>query len=555
LKYRPEINIFVIEVVVLLDPPALAERYIRIPVWIQLFHFNLTMMSKPFKTVSKFIPLIFILTALISCSQEDVGISMEGMAVDILEPQENFNVGDSIGFTGVLYASDTSTDLTQLHARWISDKDGIFFEQRLNKNGYSIFKTNRLSRDIHEITFEVTNGNGASVQKTITFQNMIHLTARGTGYGNRVEWTLPGMSAKNFKLYHAAIPNELKSQLPILSFTEQGETFFMDTTARLNDVRYYQLEAEVDGNLVYSNIAYSSPGTGFAVDYPLMKVIFDAKRNFAYGIVSPNSRYDENKTGYGLVFINTTTMKPEKRILENIRFNDLDIDPAGDRLYVSHRNRKIYVIDLDKKEMTETIDLPNYIRKLEVGSNNRLYFHVDLASNNNYEFRILDLVTKTELPFKYSGAAGGSFNTGDIDLDSNTNTLYFSGPAKISTSFDIFSDMVGVNCCNAGEPVVYRNGKVFINHQLFDKDLVFLGNFLDEQGREEQIFDCNAEGSLAVGWKNLFHVSDRSIRKNIPAYFDRALFLNEDRLMLIVNSNSEYQRHTAVVYIYPFAKR
>jgi hypothetical protein len=490
---------------------------------------------------------------LISCDQEDVRISLDGMYVNIDLPQRNESVGGRVEFLGLLHA-DTLKDITQLRGRWISDKDGILFEHPMEKNGRSNFTTDKLSRNIHEITFEVSNGHGISVQETITIQNVIHLTANGTGYSNRLEWTVPGGNIKNLKLYRSTHSLQLKQDLPILRSADLSQLSFMDSTALLNDTRYYQLEAEFDGHVINSNIASARAGIGLGMDYPLMKLVFDEKRNYAYGIVSPGSG-NENQTGYGLVFINTTNPKVEKRILENIRFNDLDIDPQGDRLYVSQRNRKIYIIDLDTKEVAGTIDLQNYIRKLEVGSNNRLYFHVELAANNNYEFRIVDLVTKTELPFKYSGNAGGSFHRGDMDLDNSTNTIYFSGPAKITTSFDIFSDMVGDDCCEAGESVVFRNGKVFVKHQLFNKDLVFLGNFIGKNGHEEHIYDCNADGTLAVGWYDLFNVSDRSIRKSIPAHYDQALFLNNNRLMLVDNSNPEYQRYRSIVYIYPFDKQ
>jgi len=512
-------------------------------------------MSKHFKTVSKCIHLMFFLIALGSCEREDIGLSLEGMFVTISKPMNNEGTGDTIQFVGVLHADDTLKDVTQLRARWISDKDGIFFEQSLDKKGFSTFSTDKLSQDIHEITFEVSNGFGATVQTKITIQNVIHLRANGTGYSNQLEWTIGEGNLKNFKLYRSTHPLQLKEKLPILTMTGAGQTSFSDTTALLNDVHYYQLEAEFDGGVIHSNVAYSRGGFGLALTYPLMKVVFDAKRNYAYGIVSPESGYDDNQSGYGLVFINTATLKVEKRILDNIRFNDLDIDPQGNRLYLSQRNKRIYSVDLDTKDVVETIDLENFIRKLEVGSNNRLYFHVELASNNNYEFRIVDLVTKKELPFKYSGNAGGSFYRGDIDLDISDNTLYFSGPAKVTTSFDIFSDMVGVDCCDTGESVIFRNGNVFVKHQLFDKDLVFQGNFLGKNSNEEQIYDCNAEGTLAVGWDHLFNVSDRTIRKSIPAYFDKAIFLDDNRLMLVVNSNPGYQSYNSVVYIYPFDKQ
>ena len=318
-------------------------------------------------------------------------------------------------------------------------------------------------------------------------------------------------------------------------------------------MNFYLLEGDINGYTIRSNVAVGMPALALQLDYPLLKVVADAKRNFVYGIVSPESRYDENQTGYGIVFINTASQKVEKRILETVRFNDIDINPQGDRLYLSERNRKIYVIDLNTQELIETISLENFIRKLEVGINDRLYFHVELAANNNYEFRIVDLVTKKELPFKFSGTAGGSFDSGDIDLDQSNNTIYFSGPARIKTTFDIFSDAIGTSCCSNPQNVIFRNGKVFVQEKLFNQDLVLLGSFSGQYG-EEYIFDCNANATLAVGWYSIFNVADRSVRKPLPLKysFDQAVFLDDSRLLFVQISHSVSQVYRSDLYIYQF---
>ena len=99
--------------------------------------------------------LLFIFMTLISCDQDD-GIPMDEMIVGILSPSANIEIVDSVEFVGLLHA-DALNDLSSLQATWTSDKDGVLFKHTLDKSGYSKCKV-KLSRNIHEITFEVSNG-------------------------------------------------------------------------------------------------------------------------------------------------------------------------------------------------------------------------------------------------------------------------------------------------------------------------------------------------------------------------------------------------------------
>jgi hypothetical protein len=496
----------------------------------------------------RLIVFFFFLIVVFAACEDEEGMSLDGIYVSITSPQSNAAVGDSVLFTAHLNAPDR--DVSRLTAKWSSDKDGVLVEHPMDASGESRFNA-KLSRNIHEITFEVNNGHGHFIRRSVTVQNLIQLKAARTGYGVKLEWTLPSGS-ENIKLFRSMNESQLKTDLPILKLSEPGLTVLNDTSAFLDRINYYQLHAEVNGEELYSNIAMMEGGYGISLDYPLMKVVYDDKRKYAYGIVSPASSYDNSKTGYGLVFINTATQKAEKRVLEDVRFNDLDIDLEGDRLYVSQRNRTIYVINLTNQTVEGTIALDNWIRKLEVGSNNRLYFQVEQASNFGYEIRIVDLVAKKELPHK-----GGtfSFHLGDIEIDPVTNTIYFSGPAKVKTTFDMLHDMRGDDCCDAAQTLTYRAGKLFAKQFVYDTDLNLLGAFVSGRSSEEYIYDVSPDARFAIGWQSLFNANTRAPLKTVNASYNHAIFLGNDQLMLINNMNPEYERYSSRVYFYPFTKK
>lgn len=511
-------------------------------------NFLVTKMNFNVKAITS---LLFLVLSLSSCDDEEVAIPVDQIHVEILAPSNQTGVGDTVVFRAYTHVSDSTKDVTKLHVRWASDKDGVLYEHPASRDKISMFKTANLSRGIHEITLEVRNAAGGVVQRKITIYNVLHLTVSGDGFANKVEWTTSDPSVQKIKLFASRSYNDLDEALPVFTSDALGKVTYIDTISFVTEVTRYRLTAEFEGKTIFSNTAGWMPAIGMSMDFPLQKIILDSKRNQAYGIVNPGNN-NENKSGYGLVFINLEKLVVDARVMEGIRFNDIALDGDINFLYASTRNRKVYKIDLSSRQVVATIDLKYNPRRIEIGSNNRLYYHVDQYENDHYVFRMVDLSTYTELPRDYSGAAGGSFEGGDFIVDRSDNTIYFSQPAKIKTTFDIFSDLQGLTCCDASSWITFKNEKLFVHNGVYNKNLVRLGSFFNKSGQGEMIQDCNEDATLAIGSHNIFRVSDRTIWKPIRADHDYGLFWGDTKLILIRNRNTEYETYRSNLYVYPF---
>ncbi|MEO7990834.1 MAG: hypothetical protein ABI663_14905 [Chryseolinea sp.] len=510
--------------------------------------------------------ILFLLVTMLvfGCTEEPKKefTSLSEISVDIISLFNNkpFVPGELIDFQGIVNTG-VPNDLTKLKSRWISDKDGVLIEQNVKENGTSFFSTNSLSKNVHEITFEVRNEIGSILIKKIVIFNAIKLTiSKENNYSVTVRWSsMPVSDFHSYKLYRSSPFNGMPDPPLIAEITDFADSIFVDTTAILGQPNYYQVYVDRTSNIDFCSRAVSTvPGEFVTVDYPLLKIVADNKRNYFYGIVAPPTMYYQNKTGYGVVFVNTETLSVEKRILDTVRFTDFDIDPSGDYLYLC-ANDKIYKVSLATQELIEIIPLLNAVRLLEIGSNSRLYYHVAPAGKNIYQFRIVDLSTGTELSYKYVGdPAYWSFEGGDFEVDDSDNTIFHGGQflTRFSAADDEFSSPKQVQAGDGYyDNMIYRNGFIFWNYGLYDKELNFLGYFANAHGKEN-IYDASPNGTLAIGSNNLYSASTRTILKEIPmSFYQRAVFLNSKRLALVsteMNSIDETVYHSTI-YVYTFS--
>lgn len=515
--------------------------------------------------------LLILIMILLSCQNDDdvtqqIQItSLDEVEVQIHTPSNFDNVypGEELNFRGTVI-SNNSTDLTSLRANWISDKDGLIFEENLNTDGETLFTTNTLSKNIHQIKLNIINEVDSIISDSIEIYNAIRLfPIEKTNNSTTITWcSFEDSNFASFKLYRSGFINNFIQNEPIYETNNIQDTTFVDTTATLGVKHFYKVvlnRTSQSPDRFESNIDSIQTGEFIKTNYPVLKVIPDLARNYAYGIVNTTSIYDDNETGYGLIFINLNDFSIENRILQNVRFSDLDIEPSGNYLYLSSRSNIIHKVNLNTKVLESTISLSNSAHKIEAGNNGKLYYHITPPTSGSTQFRIYDLDNNINVPYSTDiSDAYSSFSHGDFEID-ESNILYHgesnssgSDLSKIGTIDNTFSLLDQWNSNNyQSARIVLNNNNIYWNHYLLDLDLNIQGTFQNEYGNID-VQDVSPNGDTVLGWSNLFKSNDQSIIKKIPAIFDSGIFVNDSRVLVYKTDNPLYLQYESIIYLYDF---
>jgi hypothetical protein len=490
--------------------------------------------------------------------------SLDEVEVQIQNPLnfENVFPGEELNFRGIVSTNNSSV-LTNLRANWISDKDGLIFEESIKTDGETSFTTSELSKNIHQIKLNIINEVDSIISDSIEIYNAIKLLPiEKTNNSSTITWcSIDDSNFQSFELYRSRFKNNLLQDNPIFVTNNIQDTTFVDTTAFLGEKHFYKVilnRTSQTPDKFESNIDSIQTGQFIKTNYPILKVIPDVARNYAYGIINTESVYDDNETGYGLIFINLNDLSVD-RILQNVRFSDLDIEPSGNYLYLSSRSNTIHKVNLNTKTLESSFTLSRSAHKIEVGNNGKLYYHITPPTSGSTEFRIYDLDNNTNVPYNTNiPAAYSSFSHGDFEIDEN-NILYHGGSnssrsrlSKIGTINDIFSlnDDLDSGSYQSAR-IVLNNNKLYWNHYLLDLDLNILGTFQNSNGNTD-IQDVSPNGNNVLGWRNLFLSSDQSIIKEIPAYYDSGVFVNDSRILIYKSDSPLYQQYESTLYIYDY---
>ncbi|MEW4925735.1 hypothetical protein [Algibacter sp. 2305UL17-15] len=509
--------------------------------------------------------LISLLFLLVSCAKDEgVNVELDTVSVRITSPfnLESLPPNRSVEFTGEVRVEDPN-DFSSLKVIWESDIDGILHKGGVDSNGLAKFTSNGLSKNIHYIRLYVYNLKNESIfDQTIVYNAIWLYEISNDNNNSKIYWSkTEDTDFESYELYRSYNKYSLdqKEGSPIYTTTDVNDTTYNDTEALLGNKHFYKAFIKRKTNThsyIGSNKDSIIPGDFIDLDYPIYKVINDPTRNYAYGIVNVESIYSSNKTGYGLVFINTTKQEVEKRILTNIRFTDLDIDPSGHYLYLCSRSQIIHKINLNTQNFERTLVATRSAHKIEVGID-RLYYHMTPPTSGATEFRIYDLLNNTNIAYNSTMTdAYSSFSHGDFELGEN-GILYHGGSnsssaslSKISTENDVFSLPKQWDSRNYQKALItLNNNKLYWNQYLIDTDLNVLGQFLDN-GDDVDIEAVAPNGTLALGWRRLFKTENQTIVKKIPVNYDVATFLNNNYLLLINNENPISNENNSRVFFY-----
>lgn len=510
-----------------------------------------------------FFSLFTLIFLVFSCEKdESVTIDLDTVSVRIISPSNQHTMGpnDSITFVGQVNIEE-SNNYSGLKVVWESDMDGVLHEGGIDANGTTVVSNQKLSQNIHHLRLYIYNSENETIYDEVLVYNAIWLYQ--IDHGNNHSKIFWSKSEDNdfdaYELYRSYNKNDIKNGFLVYTTTDIKDTTFLDTEAILGRKHFYKAFIRRKKNAptyLGSNKDSIIPGDFIKLNYPLYKVIKDPNRNYAYGIINTESIYKSNNTGYGLVFINTEKMEVEKRILEDVRFTDLDISPSGVNLYLCSRSNVVHRINLNSQDLESTHNIDLSAHKIEVGTD-RLYTHITPPTSGSTEFRIHDLTSNSSIEYSTTiPDAYSSFSHGDFEMGEN-GILFHGGSnssnselSKISTENDIFSLSNQWSSGNYQQPLIILNhNKLYWNHYLLDTELNILGEFLDN-GEDINIQAVSPNGYLALGWSRIFETQNRTITKKIPVYYNIATFLKNNYLLLINNENPNSNENNSTLFFY-----
>lgn len=512
--------------------------------------------------------LILLSITLFSCNQSEemVLTDISSLTVKIISPinKKAFSPNSQIEFKGKISSPDIK-DFSVLKAIWVSDVSGNLNESTIDENGETKFSIPKLSKNIHYIRLNVYNEIDEIVYDEIVVYNSLWLyptiDKKNT---SSISWSkAEDPNFDSYDIYRSLNKNKITNREDelIYSTSDINDTTFIDEKAYLASKYYYRVFLKRNTKspvYVGTNIDSITLGNFKKLDYPISKIIRDPNRNYAYGIINIDNIYSSNASGYGLVFINTDNKQVE-RILTNYRFTDLDIDTSGNYLYLCSRSNVIRKINLNTRQLESSFFLSRSAHKIEVGSNNKLYYHITPPSSGSTEFRIYDLTNNIDIPYKTTiSDAYSSFSHGDFELDSNQNIYHGESNTssafltKIGTTNDTFSIVKQINNGSYQRDLItLNNNKIYWNNYLFDSNLKGIGVFEDE-ANEIDIETVSPNGNLALGWARLFDTNNFIIIKKIAVIYDIATFTKDNQILFVNNEDKDSNVNISTLFFYDF---
>lgn len=534
---------------------------------------ELCSLSKSIKTPYYFLVLVLAISPIISCdneteameTEEEIIISFNDAIVSIDSPnnEDTLTPGTMINFTGSVTGIDSMNE-DSFTAIWSSNIDGVLHEESISNSKISPFSTSELSHTTHRIRLTVSNSAGEEKFDEITIYNSIRIYEI-VNESNRATISWSKANPEDFlsyRLFRSRYENVSTQGNAELIYTTQNlqDTVFVDITATLGERHYYKVLFESKAlapDMIASNVKSVVNGVSVQTDLPIYKMVSDSNRDYVYALVNTNSIYESNASGYGLLFINTATREVEGRILTSTRFTDLSIDPTGNSLYLCSRSNQIHQINLDTQEPERIFNMAFPAHKIEVGNNQRLYYHITPPTSGATQFRIYDLENGTDIPYQSTmTAAYSSFRHGDFELGEN-NTIYHgesnssnSNLSEITTTNDVFSLENQWDSNDYMLPsIILRDGTLFWNHLILDTSFNQIGSFiLNNQERNIQAVSPNGEKALTSG--TLFHSSNQSVIKSIPAYFETSTFINDNEIIFAKSVNVIGNTFESTIFFY-----
>ncbi|WP_285056617.1 hypothetical protein [Pedobacter ginsengisoli] len=456
------------------------------------------------------------------------------------QPQKaNFAQGDTINFEIVLQG-DTIQDFSKLTITWRSNIDGIIKEVKGVKD--LKLSDTTLSVDEHIITVEIKNELDSVKKSSFTIQKGVGLLKpEKTDHTVILRWKK--YEKANFKAYKI-VRHRQNRPVDTITITNQATTTFTDDTVWPGDAYKYTVVLSRTNGTLKGNERSLVAGTFIEMDYPIRSLVKDPFRDRIYALVAEGPRSYPLGGGNGIIVVNTKDLKIEARLLKHISCTDMTISLDGKYMYLADESTTIQKIELETLTSAGTIETKSLgVYHLEAGSNNRLYYYVTPPTSGTRHFGIVDLANNIDLPYKEK-MKDQPFNVGDFDIDPATNTIYHvealngGNFSKITTTSDIFELPVSFYVHSAFGKLIFNSSKqrLFVNEQVYDRDLNFIGEFYDGSS-EALITAVSPSGNLALSLGDLYDVNTFKKIKSLTRLPGHGIFLNDKQLICYYTEN------------------
>jgi len=440
----------------------------------------------------------------------------------------------------------------ELMVEWTSSIDGPLYKGTPNKDLQSVFEK-KLSKGLHEITCEVWFRTNPEISRRISYHlsNVIGLQSEVTDRSVKLHWTK--YTDPDFKSYLLYRDNN------VIEINDQEANFYEDFEMRLIDSLNYQVlvERNTESDILYaSNFQKEQVGRYLKTDHFISKVVGDPSRDYVYALVSPE-KYSY-ASAYGLLIFDTSgnEIKEYKHLLAHYRFSDLDFSPDGKYLFLCSRD-KVVQLNLSTHEVVKEISLNESAHRIEIGDNNRLYYHLTPPTSGSTPLAIMNYETGQE--YSVNQPIGHNFSHGDIEYHSKTQTLYHvqgNGYGRIN-KYDVSTDVaipLGKGGWASREDLLIlspNEEKLFSSWSLFDLDLNQVTDF------GGTVLSCSWDSQMIATRKAVFDLNDYSVVQKCPdmPYGDKKglCFANQDNAIVLYTARQplykQYETYIAIVGI------
>ncbi len=454
------------------------------------------------------------------------------------------NLGNEINFSAII--SDAQDNPPTLTIEWSSDLDGILNSDPANSNGISSFSTNSLSQGEHIITLKVTNSDELESMDQITINvkelpdavtlNPIEISSNGLN----LNWTIstePDFS--NYRILRSENTSGPYNIIEVIS--DHNAVNFTDINVSFGVRYYYQIAMVLNsGDESFSNMeSQLFEGENIDLGVSIVRMIIDPVRPYIYAL-------DQNNNS--LLFINKNSKTVEKTIFVGSIPSDIDINLDNSKAYIAnYGSTQIAVIDLETQEKVNDL----FVNTGGTWDGNP--YRLVCLAGDKLVFTSEDQWNNLKLINSINGALLNT--TGSIYqpglLSNSSGTVVFVTESGSSGSATLRYNLSGnelnkVDESDGGSSFGLRDGCISGNDTyIFHRRIKYLTNNLNSELGifNENIIDCNHDGSIAIGVENIWDAETFSIIKPLPIT-SSILRLDNDGNTIYIYDNS-----TSKIYI------
>lgn len=476
-----------------------------------------------------------------STDQISISITKSPPTVDITSPADfsTHDLGDIISFFAIV--DDLEDASNELDIEWSSNIDGVINTEDANLNGSSLFMFSALSTGQHIITLEVTDSDKLKSSDQITIDvvdtpDPVTLNPIETMTGGlKLNWTIS--TEAEFANYRILRSQNNTGPFDIIDIISDINTNnFSDTNISFGVRYFYQIGVVLNnGEEVLSNIESELfEGENIDLGVNIVRMILDPSRPYIYALDQLNN---------SLLFINKESKVVEKTIFVGSSPTDIDISIDNSKAFIANfGSTQLAVIDLVNQEKVDEIFVDTQ------GGWDGNPHRISCLSNNRLVFTSEDQWCDLKLVNAETGAS--LYNTGSIYqpglLSNSTGDIIYATESGSSGSatlrFNLSgNELIEVDESDGGSSFGFRDGCISGNDEfIFHRRIKYFSNNLSSVlgSFNENIIDCNFDGSIAIGEENIWDAEEFAIIKPLPISSSILRLDHDENTIYIYDNNS-----------------